>query len=37
MRPIDLPELRYIVMLVGFFVVVFLTVNGLARVAGYKE
>jgi hypothetical protein len=36
-RPVPLPELTYIAMLLGAFVVTFLVSNGLARLTGYKE
>lgn len=37
MRPVPLPELTYIFMLLGSFVVTFIFSNGLARLTGYKE
>lgn len=37
MRPLPLPELNYIWMLLGAFVVTFIISNGLARIVGYKE
>lgn len=37
MRPVALPELIYIYMLLGAFAVTFLVANGLARIVGYKE